>query len=97
VKGYTTKTTVVSNKNVAHDAKDIDVDVIYTPDAQKATVAYVDKTTGKTLKTDSLTGLTHAKSGYTTADSIKTYQDLGYKLDSDDTKGAEIVFDNDDK
>ncbi|WP_236165228.1 mucin-binding protein, partial [Lactobacillus delbrueckii] len=27
---------------------------------------------------------------------IKTYQALGYKLVSDDTKGAEIVFDNED-
>ncbi|MDB6262898.1 Rib/alpha-like domain-containing protein, partial [Lactobacillus amylovorus] len=96
VKGYTPSQPVVSNKNIAHDPKDIYETVTYTPDAQKATVAYVDKTTGKTLKTDSLTGLTNAKSGYTTADSIKTYQDLGYKLDSDGTDGAEIVFDNDD-
>ena len=50
--------------------------VVYTPDAQKAKVVYFDKTTGKTLKTDSLTGVTNAKSGYTTADSIKTYQAL---------------------
>ena len=74
-----------------------DTYVVYTPDAQKATVAYVDDKTGKTLKTDTPTGVTNAKSGYTTADSIKTYQDLGYKLVSDDTKGAEIVFDNDAK
>jgi LPXTG-motif cell wall-anchored protein len=96
VKGYTPDKTVVSNKDVAHDAKDIDVVVTYYADAQKATVAYVDDKTGKTLKTDTPTGVTNAKSGYTTADSIKTYQDLGYKLVSDDTKGAEIVFDNED-
>jgi LPXTG-motif cell wall-anchored protein len=96
VKGYTPDKTVVSNKDVAHDAKDIDVVVTYYADAQKATVAYIDDKTGKTLKTDSLTGVTNAKSGYTTADSIKTYQALGYKLVSDDTKGAEIVFDNED-
>ena len=72
-----------------------DTIVVYNADAQKATVAYVDDKTGKALKTDSLTGVTNAKSGYTTADSIKTYQALGYKLVSDDTKGAEIVFDND--
>ncbi|WP_444546938.1 mucin-binding protein, partial [Lactobacillus delbrueckii] len=73
-----------------------DTIVVYTADAQKAKVAYIDDKTGKTLKTDSLTGVTNAKSGYTTADSIKTYQALGYKLVSDDTKGAEIVFDNED-
>ncbi|WP_236157636.1 mucin-binding protein [Lactobacillus delbrueckii] len=97
VTGYTPRVKTVSNKNVAHDAQNIDVVVIYDADAQKAKVAYIDDKTGKTLKTDSLTGVTNAKSGYTTADSIKTYQALGYKLVSDDTKGAEIVFDNDDK
>ncbi|MBM6974225.1 mucin-binding protein, partial [Lactobacillus gallinarum] len=59
------------------------------------TVAYIDDKTGQTIGTKTLTGVTNAKSGYTTADSIKTYQDLGYKLVRDDTKGAEIVFDND--
>ncbi|WP_444547006.1 mucin-binding protein, partial [Lactobacillus delbrueckii] len=96
VTGYTPRVKTVSNKNVAHDAQNIDVVVIYDADAQKAKVAYIDDKTGKTLKTDSLTGVTNAKSGYTTADSIKTYQALGYKLVSDDTKGAEIVFDNED-
>ncbi|MDB6251349.1 hypothetical protein ODV12_09140, partial [Lactobacillus amylovorus] len=38
VKGYTPDKTVVSNKNVAHDAQNIDVVVTYNADAQKATV-----------------------------------------------------------
>ena len=97
VKGYTPDKTVVSNKNVAHDAKDIDVVVTYNADAQKATVAYIDDTTGETLKTTPLSGKTNAKSGYTTAQDIQAYKDLGYVLVSDDTNGAEIVFDNDDK
>ena len=97
VTGYTPRVKTVSNTNVAHDAQKINVVVIYDADAQKATVAYIDDKTGTTLKTDSKTGVTNAKSGYTTADSIKTYQALGYKLVSDDTKGAEVVFDNDDK
>ena len=97
VAGYTADKTVVSNKNVAHDAKDIDVVVNYSADAQKATVTYIDDATGKTLKSDVLNGVTNAKSGYTTASGIKTYLDLGYKLVSDDTNGSEIVFDNDDK
>ncbi|MEO5289331.1 mucin-binding protein, partial [Limosilactobacillus allomucosae] len=57
---------------------------------------YIDDTTGKTLKTKPLSGKTNAKSGYTTAKDIQDYQALGYKLISDDTNGAEIVFDNDD-
>ena len=49
------------------------------------------------MKTTPLSGKTNAKSGYTTAQDIQAYKDLGYVLVSDDTNGAEIVFDNDDK
>ncbi|MGJ3937316.1 mucin-binding protein, partial [Limosilactobacillus mucosae] len=73
-----------------------DITVVYTADAQKATVKYIDDTTGKTLKTTPLSGKTNAKSGYTTANDIQAYKDLGYVLVSDSTNGAEIVFDNDD-
>ena len=95
--GYTADKQVVSNQNVAHDAKDINVVVTYTADDQKATVKYIDDTTGKTLDTKPLSGKTNAKSGYTTANDIQTYENLGYTLVSDSTNGAEIVFDNDDK
>ena len=74
-----------------------DTIVVYTADDQKANVKYIDDTTGKTLKTTPLSGKTNAKSGYTTANDIQTYKDLGYVLVSDSTNGAEIVFDNDDK
>ena len=97
VKGYTADKTVVSNKNVAHDAKDISVVVKYTADAQKAAVTYIDDNTGKSLKVDNLDGVTNAKSGYTTKSAIDTATGLGYTLVSDDTNGAEVVFDNDDK
>ena len=73
------------------------ITVKYKADDQKATVTYIDDTTGKTLKTTPLSGKTNAKSGYTTAQDIQAYKDLGYVLVSDDTNGAEIVFDNDDK
>ena len=96
IKGYTADKKTVSNKDVAHDASDIKVVVKYTADAQKASVTYIDDAMGKSLKVDNLDGVTNAKSGYTTASQIKAYQDLGYKLVSDSTNGAEIVFDNED-
>ena len=74
-----------------------DITVVYKADDQKATVTYIDDKTGKTLKTTPLSGKTNAKSGYTTANDIQAYKDLGYVLVSDSTNGAEIVFDNDDK
>ena len=97
VKGYTPDKTVVSNKNVAHDAQDIDVVVTYKADAQKATVAYIDDKTGQTIETKTLTGVSNAHSGYSTISTIKDLENKGYKLVSDDTTGSEIVFDNDDK
>ena len=97
VAGYTADTKTVSNKDIAHDAADIKVVVKYTADAQKAAVTYIDDNTGKSLKVDNLDGVTNAKSGYTTKSAIDTYTSLGYTLVSDDTNGAEVVFDNDDK
>ena len=94
--GYTADKASVSNKGVAHDASDIAEVVTYAPDAQKASVSFVDKATGKTLKVENLNGVTHANSGYTTAKDIQGYKDLGYTLVSDTTDGKEIVYDNDD-
>ncbi|MFR0595521.1 mucin-binding protein, partial [Limosilactobacillus mucosae] len=42
--GYTPDKTVVSNKDIAHDAQDITEVVTYTADDQKATVTYIDDT-----------------------------------------------------
>lgn len=96
VKGYNPDRKVVSDKNIAHDHADIVENVVYKPDPQKAKVTYIDQTTGKTLKTDDLKGVSNAKSGYTTKTSIQDYEDNGYALVSDDTKGDEIVYDDDD-
>ena len=62
----------------------------------KATVTYIDQTTGKTLTVKTLKGHTLEDTGYNTASDIKHYVDNGYVLVSDSTSGAEIVFDNDD-
>ncbi|MCT3490511.1 LPXTG cell wall anchor domain-containing protein [Lactobacillus delbrueckii subsp. lactis] len=97
VTGYTPRVKTVSNKNVAHDAQNIDVVVIYDADAQKAKVAYIDDKTGQTIETKTLTGVSNAHSGYSTISTIKDLENKGYKLVSDDTTGSEIVFDNDDK
>ncbi|WP_283574921.1 mucin-binding protein, partial [Limosilactobacillus ingluviei] len=56
VKGYTADKQNVSDKNIAHDHADIKEVVTYAPDAQKATVTYIDQTTGKTLTVKTLKG-----------------------------------------
>ncbi len=72
-----------------------DTMITYTADKQKGSVSYVDDTTGKTLKTDSISGTTGSKSSYSTSDSIADYKKHGYELVTDGYP-ADLTFDNDD-
>ncbi|WP_441327801.1 mucin-binding protein, partial [Lactobacillus crispatus] len=96
VKGYTSDKTVVSNKDVAHDAADITETVKYSADKQKAKITYIDDQTGKTIETKELEGVSNGHSDYSTSATIKSLENKGYVKVSDDTNGSEVVFDNDD-
>ena len=72
-----------------------DTTITYTVDQQKGSVSYVDDTTGKTLKTDSISGTTGSKSSYSTSGSIADYKKQGYELVTDGYP-ADLTFDNDD-
>ncbi|WP_158071289.1 mucin-binding protein, partial [Lactiplantibacillus plantarum] len=72
-----------------------DTTITYTADKQKGSVSYVDDTTGKTLKTDSISGTTGSKSSYSTSGSIADYEKQGYELVTDGYP-ADMTFDNDD-
>ena len=72
-----------------------DTMITYTADKQKGSVSYVDDTTGKTLKTDSISGTTGSKSSYSTSGSIADYKKQGYELVTDGYP-ADLTFDNDD-
>ena len=95
ITGYKATLDYVDPVKVKMTDSDVTVDIYYTTDTQKATVTYIDDNTGKELTSDALNGKSNAKSGYTTADKIKTYEGQGYVLVSDDTNGQEIVYDND--
>ena len=70
---------------------------VYTKGSvSKGSVSYVDDTTGKTLKTDSISGTTGSKSSYSTSGSIADYKKQGYELVTDGYP-ADLTFDNDDK
>ncbi|MEO3411039.1 mucin-binding protein, partial [Levilactobacillus brevis] len=71
-----------------------DTTITYTADKQKGSVSYVDDTTGKTLKTDSISGTTGSKSSYSTSGSIADYKKQGYELVTDGYP-ADLTFDND--
>ncbi|GHN23202.1 hypothetical protein ME785_17600 [Lactobacillus delbrueckii] len=72
-----------------------DTTITYTADKQEGSVSYVDDTTGKTLKTDSISGTTGSKSSYSTSGSIADYKKHGYELVTDGYP-ADLTFDNDD-
>ena len=98
IPGYTPDQTAIDGVAVNADSPaQTEKTVTYTADAQKATVTYIDDTTGKTLDTKTLTGNSDTQSDYTTKDTIKKYTDQHYALVSDDTKGQPITFDHDDK
>ncbi|WP_202987247.1 mucin-binding protein, partial [Ligilactobacillus araffinosus] len=69
--------------------------IIYTANQEKINVNYIDQTTGKTIKTDTLTGAYDTTSSYTTADEIKTLEQQGYVLVQDNYPTGGAKFDED--
>lgn len=96
IPGYKADKSKVNALNVNFDSADSEVTVIYSADTQKMTVNYIDDTTGQTLSSKSLTGVSNQSSNYSTKDQIAKYETSGYDLVSDDTKGQNLVFDHDD-
>ena len=96
VKGYTPDADQVPIVTVNPDSQSIERTVTYTPDAQKLDVTFIDDTTGETLKTVVKNGVTNADANYNTKSDIQNYESQHYVLVSDSSKGAELVFDNDD-
>ncbi len=71
-----------------------DTEVVYNYDDQKATINYIDETTGQTITSDNVTGKSSTKIAYSTAAKIKELTDKGYVLVSDGFP-ADATFDND--
>ncbi|WP_174853273.1 mucin-binding protein [Streptococcus suis] len=94
IQGYTPNMANVPALTVNADTEDQSVVVIYTPDIQKASVTYIDETTGATLEITNLTGETDAPIDYTTADRIAYYESIGYELVSDNYPNG-VVYDKD--
>lgn len=67
-----------------------DITVIYTANAAKDEIIYVDETTGKQLETAVVDGKYNETINYSTADKIKYYESLGYELVKDGYVGGEL-------
>ena len=94
--GYTPDHKQVDAVTAEPHHADLETTVTYSPDAQNATVKYIDDTTGKTLQTKELTGVSDETSTYATGSTIKQYVGQHYKLVSDQTNGKSVSFDHDD-
>ncbi|HFI0307115.1 TPA: YSIRK signal domain/LPXTG anchor domain surface protein, partial [Streptococcus suis] len=94
IDGYTPNLANVPALTVDADTEDQTMVVIYTPDTQKATISYVDETTGETITVDEVTGDTDSPIGYTTADRIKALEEQGYELVTDGYP-TDSVYDKD--
>lgn len=94
--GYTPDHAVIDDVTVTPGSSDQTRTVIYNADPQVINVHYIDDVTGKTLSTKTLKGVSNAKSGYVTGQTIRDYEAQHYVLVSDETNGAELVFDHDD-
>ncbi|WP_155287369.1 mucin-binding protein [Lacticaseibacillus zhaodongensis] len=92
--GYVPDIATVAAQTVKPDQKNIAVTVTYHA-LQKATITYVDKTTGTTLKTDQVTGAPGAAIDYNPQAAIQTYLDQHYDLLKSDF-AADSKFDTDD-
>ena len=97
IEGYTPSRVMIEHVTVHPGDKDLDTTVTYVPDRQVIVVNYIDQTTGKTLKTDTLNGRSDQTSGYTTKSQIDSYVGQRYKLISDDTHGRTLTFDHNDQ
>lgn len=78
IPGYTAKVVPATPGDLSSDTK-----VVYVKNDQKASVTYRDETGGSTLETVALAGKSGEAVGYSTAERIKHYQDLGYVLVAD--------------
>ena len=95
ISGYTPSQAKVSATTVDGNTQDQTVNITYSANAQKATINYIDDTTGKTINSETINGHT----GEAIADpteAIANYEKQGYKLVSDDLANG-ASFDNDDK
>ncbi|MDU6570126.1 MAG: LPXTG cell wall anchor domain-containing protein, partial [Lactobacillus johnsonii] len=68
----------------------LETTVIYTANAAKAEIIYVDETTGKQLETAVVNGKYNETINYSPADKIKYYESLGYELVKDGYIGGEF-------
>lgn len=85
----TTPQLVISNSS------DINLTIVYTPNAEVANVKYIDDTSGATLSTQALSGAYNTTDAYRTSGAIANYGKQGYELVSDNYPATGVVYNQD--
>ncbi len=84
ITNYTPTIKVVGQSDaITHEDTNRVIDVIYAANIQQATITYIDKTTGQTIKVDSVEGKYKDKINYSTQSVIDELVNKGYVLVSD--------------
>ncbi|MDM8277423.1 MucBP domain-containing protein, partial [Lactobacillus gallinarum] len=96
IKGYTPDKAEIPAIKVNADSDNIERTVTYKANKQKLDVAFIDDTTGETLKTVTKDGVSDGSANYNTKNDIDGYKAQHYNIVSDSTNGQDLIFDHDD-
>ena len=97
IDGYTPDKSQVAKATVKFGDPDSSITVTYKANAQVIKVNFIDDTTGKTLDSKSLDGVSDADANYNTKVDINNYEKQHYVLVSDSSDGKDLIFDHDDQ
>ena len=97
IPGYTPDKSQVEQATVKFGDPDSSITVTYKANSQVIKVNFIDDTTGKTLDSKPLYGVSDADANYNTKADINNYEKQHYVLVSDSSDGQDLIFDHDDQ
>ena len=95
--GYTPNKSQVAQATVKYGDPDSAITVTYKANSQVIKVNFIDDTTGETLNSKPLYGVSDADANYNTKADINNYEKQHYVLVSDSSDGQDLIFDHDDQ
>ena len=97
IDGYTPDKSQVAQATVEFGDPDSAITVTYKANSQVIKVNFIDDTTGETLNSKSLDGVSDADANYNTKADINNYEKQHYVLVRDSSDGQDLIFDHDDQ
>ena len=97
IDGYTPDKSQVAQATVKYGDPDSAITVTYKANPQVIKVNFIDDTTGETLISKPLYGVSDADANYNTKADINNYEKQHYVLVRDSSDGQDLIFDHDDQ